>query len=220
MPPSPRHGFDGNVLLPLVPGMGMTAEDFGTKGLVDAVTQCGWPVTVATVDPGPDAYLDGSVVRRLLDGIAEAQFAAGASRVWLAGISLGCQAILRCVHQHPSRSEGLILLSPYLARTGLVAEVTRMGGLRCWVTENLDRSDPERVLLRWLATANPADLPRILVGRACDDRFVATADRLAEILPADDVISVPGGHDWASRRAQWDMILQRNTFGLSAAATS
>jgi len=98
--------------------------------------------------------------------------------------------------------------------------VTRTGGLRRWVAETADRGDPERVLLRWLATARPAELPRILVGRARDDRFVATADRLAEILPADDVISVPGGHDWASWRVQWDMILRRDPFGLSAAARS
>jgi hypothetical protein len=220
MPPSRRHGHDGDALLLLVPGMGMTAEDFYTKGMVDAVTQCGRQVSVATVDPGPDAYLDGSVESRLLDGIAEAQLAAGASRLWLAGISLGCQAILRCVRLRPNLSAGLILLTPYIASTGLIAEVTRTGGLRRWVTENADRTDTERLLLQWLATASLADLPRILVGRALDDRFVATADRLAEILPADHVISVPGGHDWASWRSLWDMILRQDPFGLPAAATS
>ncbi len=217
MPPARRHGHDGDILLLLVPGMGMTAGDFDTKGMVGAVTQYGWPVSVATVDPGPDAYLDGSVESRLLDGIAEAQLAAGANRVWLAGISLGCQAILRCVRLRPNLSEGLILLTPYVASTGLIAEVTRTGGLRRWATENTDRSDAERVLLRWLAIA---ELPQILVGRALGDRFVATADRLAEILPADHVVNVPGGHDWASWRALWDLILQRNPFGLPAAATS
>src|SRR4051812_6364586 len=101
MTPLRRHGHDGDVVLLLVPGMGMTPGDFYTKGMVGAVTQNGWPVSVATVDPGPDAYLDGSVESHLLDGIAKAQSAAGTSRLWLAGISLGCQAILRCVRLRP-----------------------------------------------------------------------------------------------------------------------
>jgi pimeloyl-ACP methyl ester carboxylesterase len=220
MMPSRRDGRAGEILLVLVPGMGMTARDFDSKGMVSAVAQFGWPVRVATVDPGPDSYLDGTVESRLLEAIAETQVAARGGRLWLAGISLGCQAILRCVRVRPDLAEGLILLTPYIASTGVIAEVTRAGGLCCWAHANLRRNDTERGLLRWLATTKPADRPRILVGRALGDRFVATATLLEEILPAEQVISVPGGHDWESWLLLWDVILQRNPFGLPAAITS
>jgi pimeloyl-ACP methyl ester carboxylesterase len=196
----------------MVPGMGMAARDFDTQGLTAAVDQRRGPIAVATVDPGLDAYLDGSIETRLLDGIAEAQDAAGANRIWLAGVSLGCQAILRCIRVRPGLAEGVILLTPYLASTGLMAEVSRTGGLRRWSASNAGRHEPERALLIWLATTPPTELPRILVGHALDDRFATTATMLADLLPAAQVISVPGGHDWASWRALWRLILEQNPF--------
>lgn len=207
----------GETLLVMVPGMGMAAADFDAEGLTGFARERNWPVSIAVVDPGPDAYLDGSLEIRLLDGIAVARRDAGATRVWLAGISLGCQAILRCVRVRPDLATGLILLTPYLASTGLVAEVARAGGIRKWSLANLGRKEPERALLAWLATTPPGTLPPILVGRALGDRFAATAAMLADLLPDDQFTSVPGGHDWTSWRALWRLILDRNPFEPKAA---
>jgi pimeloyl-ACP methyl ester carboxylesterase len=201
----------------MVPGVGIQAADFAAEGLTAAVEQRGWPVAIATVDPGLDSYLDGSVETRLLDGIAAAQQACGARRTWLAGISLGCQAILRGVRLRPGLAEGVILLTPYLAATGLIAEVGRMGGLGRWATSNTGRPEPERTLLRWLATTPPAALPSILLGRALGDRFAATATLLADLLQPQRITSVSGAHDWASWRALWRLILDRNPFALPPA---
>lgn len=206
-----------DILLIIVPGMGMDARDMETQGLIGAVGKRDLPVSIATVDPGPDSYLDNSVEIRLLEGIAEARHAAGSNRIWLAGISLGCQAILRCVRLRPDLAEGLILLTPYLASTGLIGEITRAGGMRPWLTSNANRNDPERALLTWLGTMPLGDLPRILVGRALSDRFAATANLLADLLPADQVTNVPGKHDWASWRALWNLILDQNPFERTAA---
>src|ERR1700722_8052453 len=95
------RGGGADILLVMVPGMGMTAADFDTEGVNDLVSQTGWPISVAAVDPGADAYLDGTLESRLLAGIAAARRGAGTARIWLAGISLGCQAILRCVRLQP-----------------------------------------------------------------------------------------------------------------------
>lgn len=190
-------------LLVMVPGAGIAAGDFAAEGLLPATTPL---FSAVAVDPGMDSYLDGSVERRLLVGIDEARHAAGASRVWLAGISLGCQGILRCVRQRPDLADGMILLTPYLASTGVIAEIAQAGGLRRWTPAT---PDPERALLAWLSSIA---LPRILLGRACADRFAATATLLAELLPSADVVSVPGGHDWASWRALWRLVLDRRPF--------
>ena len=90
----------------MVPGMGMQGGGFphhrdDRRGRAARLAGIG-----RDVDPGPDAYLDGSVEDRLLDGIAEAQSRDWRIRVWLAGISLGCQAILRCVRARPDLAEG------------------------------------------------------------------------------------------------------------------
>ena len=214
----PTRQTDGNaILLVVVPGMGMRAEDFRARGLIAGIERRGWPVAIATVDPVPESYLDGSLEARLLDSITEAQCAAGASRVWLAGISLGCQAILRCVRVRPGMIEGLLLLTPYLASTGLIAEVKRLGGLQSWAAENCGRTEPDRAFLRWLAMTAPAELPRMLVGHALNDRFATTAEMLAALLPAGRVVCVAGGHDWTSWSLLWRLMLDQDPFARDAA---
>lgn len=215
--PTGRPGDNPDSLLLMVPGMGMQEADFHAQGMVAAVERRGWPMAVAVVDPGADAYLDGSVETRLLDGIAKARRAAGVQRVWLAGISLGCQGILRCVRAQPDLAEGLLLITPYLANTGVIAEVSRAGGLRSWAAVNNGRNESERALLRWLATTRLSGLPRIKVGRALGDRFAATAALLAELIPAGQVVSVPGEHDWTSWSALWHLMLEQDPFGYRVA---
>lgn len=205
------------VLLVLAPGTGMTAADFFTHGAVDEVTRRGWPVTVAPVDPGLDAYLDGSVETFMLAAIENARQESGAARVWLAGISLGCQAILRCVRARPGMVDGAMLITPYLASTGLIAEIGRTGGLRRWAGLHGDTDDPERSLLLWLAGAI---LPRMVVGEAEDDRFAATARMLLELVGEPAAVRVPGKHDWASWSALWRLALDRDPFGCDAAASA
>jgi pimeloyl-ACP methyl ester carboxylesterase len=218
-PPSRQNDGHG-VLLVMVPGMGMCAADFHAQGLIAAIQRRGWPVTIATVDPEPDAYLDGSVEARLLREIAQAQRAAGTSRIWLAGISLGCQAILRCVRAQPGVAEGLLLLTPYLASTGLIAEVGRSGGLRTWAAANRRRTEPDRAFLSWLATTPPANLPRMLIGRALDDRFATTSEILAALLPAGRVVQVAGAHDWTSWGLIWRLMLDQDPFAQVEVPTS
>jgi pimeloyl-ACP methyl ester carboxylesterase len=204
-------GDDHDVLLVMVPGMGIGAADFHTQGLIGAVERRHPGIAIATVDPGVDAYLDGSVEVRMMDGIAEAR-RGGPKRLWLAGISLGCQAILRCVRAQPDLAEGLILLTPYLASTGLIAEISRSGGLREWWAANVPGSEPDRALLNWLATMPLTAMPQMFVGRADSDRFATTATMLAKLLPADHVTSVAGEHDWLSWRTLWGMILEQDPF--------
>lgn len=227
MPPGTKNDEDSrvvvadrNILLVMVPGMSMQATDFYAKGLVAAVEQRDWPVVIVTLDPGMDAYLDGSVEARLFDGIAKARRVTGASRVWLAGISLGCQAILRCVRARPEIAEGLMLLTPYLVSTGLIAEIGRAGGLQSWVGSNGGRDEPDRALLRWLATQPLSGLPRMLVGRALGDRFATTATILADLVPQERLLSVPGEHDWTSWRELWSLMLDRDPFEQRTAVLS
>ncbi len=215
--------FDGcgrqSILVVMVPGMNMQADDFRANGLIAEIERRRWPPAVTTIDPGSDAYLDGSVETRLLDEIEAARDAAGASRIWLAGISLGCQGILRCVRRQPALAAGLLLLTPYLASTGLIAEVVRTGGLRRWAASQPAPAKPEQSLLAWLGATPPSSLPPMLVGHAERDRFASTALLLAEVVPPERMLSVPGPHDWTSWVPLWRQMLDRNPFNRPMAAT-
>jgi pimeloyl-ACP methyl ester carboxylesterase len=216
----PAPAGDPDILLVMVPGMGMTASDLGAEGLISAAEERYDSIRIMAVAPGFDGYLDGSVDTNLLATIAEARRVFRPKRVWLAGISLGCQALLRCVKTQPDLAQGLILITPYLASTGLIAEIAGADGLRHWATANRGRMEPERALLTWLALTPLSTLPRIFVGRAADDRFAMTATLIADIVPADHVVTAPGEHDWASWRALWLLILDRQPFGSSGALAS
>jgi pimeloyl-ACP methyl ester carboxylesterase len=215
-----RMSSDQAVLLAMVPGMGMCTGDLQARGFITAVEQRHWPVTITTLEPNADAYLDGLAEVRLLRDVEQAQRASGASRIWMAGISLGCRAILGCIRLRPDLAEGLMLLTPYLASTGLVAEVLRAGGLQSWADVNQGRDEPDRSFLAWLAATPPARLPQVLVGHALDDRFATTAAMLAGMVPEDRMISVPGGHDWASWTSLWHLMLERDPFGLTASVAA
>jgi hypothetical protein len=137
----------------------------------------------------------------------------------LAGISLGCQGILRCVRRQPALAAGLLLLTPYLANTGLIAEVVRSGGLRRWAASHQTPTQPEQSLLAWLGTAPGPSLPPMVVGHAERDRFATTALLLADVVPPGQMLSVPGPHDWTSWVPLWRQMLDRNPFNQKMAVT-
>lgn len=205
------------ILLILVPGMGIAASDFHDRGFIAATAQCRWPVKTVTIDVGPEAYLDNVVEARMLDSIDAARLDTGAARVWLAGISLGCQGILRAIRARPGVADGVMLLTPYLASTGLIAEVERAGGLRRWASERPPGDQPEKLLLAWLAKTTA--LPPMLVGHALEDRFAATSRLFGEILPAGRMISIEGAHDWDSWTTLWRLMLDLDPFARPMATT-
>lgn len=205
------HADDASpILLVIVPGVGIAASDFQDRDFAGELARRRWPVKSVIIDPGPEAYLDDVVEARMWEAIDAARLEAGAERVWLAGISLGCQGILRCVRARPGVAEGALLLTPYLASTGLVAEVARAGGLRRWAADQPAECKPEQALLVWLART--AALPRMLVGHALQDRFATTSRLLGDILPDGRMISIEGAHDWESWTTLWRLMLDRNPF--------
>jgi pimeloyl-ACP methyl ester carboxylesterase len=213
MPHRTEQYPDLDILLVMVTGMGMTASDFGTRGLISAAEENHRSIKITAFDPGFDGYLDGSAETDLLTTIDDARRIFRPGRVWLAGISLGCQALLRCAKRQPDLAQGLILITPYLASTGLIAEITRADGLRNWSKANTGRTEPERALMAWLAQTPMSLLPRIFLGRAAADRFAMTATLMADLLPPNHVVTVPGAHDWESWGALWQLILDRQPFG-------
>jgi hypothetical protein len=207
----PHVDAEPAIVLALVPGMGITASDFRDRGLIADLDRRGWNIRTTVIDPGPEAYLDGSVEARMLQAIG------GTKRLWLAGISLGCQGILRCIQAQPGIAQGALLLTPYLASTGLIAEVTRAGGLRPWASAHRAKQTAEQRLLSWLATTT---LPPILAGYARQDRFADTARLLSGILPPSETIGIDGAHDWASWTTLWNLMLDRDPFQLQQTASA
>jgi pimeloyl-ACP methyl ester carboxylesterase len=136
------------------------------------------------------------------------------------GISLGGMGALIYARAHPAEIDGVVLLAPFLATRGVMAELTRAGGWSGWQPGELKPGDYERELLAWLKAYQPATtgLPQLHLGYGTHDRFAAASELLAERLLPADVVAIAGGHDWTTWINLWQRLLDRGLFGGGSAA--
>lgn len=147
--PDSRAGAD-RLLLVMLPGAGIAAEDFALHGLVAAAQTGGPIVDVIAAKPDQVLYLDGTVAQALEQSVLVPAYAAGYQRIWLLGISLGGMGALSCTVARPNEIEGLILLAPFIGTHGTMAELARAGGFAGWRPEASAATPPEREILTWL----------------------------------------------------------------------
>lgn len=194
------------VLLVLLPGFDMQAEDFLRHGFVATAQRHAPEVDVLLAEPDLDLYLEGAIAAHLAALLRSK--GADYRRIWLAGISLGCFGALLAVERY-ARIEGVVLLAPFLGTTGLIAEIGRAGGLGVWDPGVIVEDDHERRLLARLKAyaARPETWPALYLGYGRSDRFAATSRLLAAVLPPSRVTEIEGAHDWPSWGRLWERIL-------------
>ncbi len=73
----------------MLPGAGIEAQDFAAQGLVAAAQAGGQIVDVIAAKPDQALYLEGAVAPVLESAVIAPARAAGYTRLWLLGISLG-----------------------------------------------------------------------------------------------------------------------------------
>ncbi len=198
----------GRVALVMLPGAGDRARDLVEQGFVRCLRERRLPVDALLVDVPFDDYLENSVAARLEQEVIAPARARGAV-VWLMGISLGCLGAMSYARERPGTIEGAMLLAPFLGTRGLIAEVTRAGGLRDWQPGAVAPEDRERRLLAWLRDYRAGDpaWPRIYLGYGTEDRYISASTLLAAQLPGRQVIAMPGGHDWGTWLKLWGRLL-------------
>jgi pimeloyl-ACP methyl ester carboxylesterase len=188
-------------LLVMLPGADMHADEFQANGFLDGAG----PIDRIAVETGMECYLDEVSVALLHDQVIVPAHARGPVRIWLVGISLGGMGALLYAQAHPDQIAGVILLAPFIGSRGLIAEVERAGGLRHWRAADFTTS--ERRLLTWLGTGE--GLPDMYLAYGTDDRFAAAHRLLADLLPAERVVTAPGGHDWPAWHHLWHGLMLR-----------
>ncbi|WP_298224736.1 hypothetical protein [Acidocella sp.] len=210
--PDPR-GDTAEMLLVMLPGVGIEAEDFAAQGLVVAAQAGQRTVEVVAVKPDQALYLDGAVAPVLEQAVLAPSRARGHIRIWLLGISLGGMGALSCAAAQLEGIEGVILLAPFIGTHGTVAELKQAGGFARWQAEKSAATPPERHILSWLRDRlGGAPGPQLWLGHATKDRFAAGHLLLAEALPPNQTVAVEGGHDWDAWRTAFQMLMARGPF--------
>jgi predicted alpha/beta hydrolase family esterase len=203
-------GTSAPLLVALLSGSFTQAEDFIREGFVAALRERGIGAEVAMAEVRMAYFADGSVVERIGEAVVAPARQRGASRVWLAGISLGALASLAYAARHEDELEGLLLMSPYPGTRILQREMQAAGGLAKWMAQDEAQADVEREAWQWLARRDAARLP-VYCYFASGDRFVEGQRRMAEALPANAVHEMAGGHEWTDWRRMWTEFLQSGT---------
>jgi pimeloyl-ACP methyl ester carboxylesterase len=199
-------------LLVLLPGRGDRAATFAGEGIVDLARRSVPGLDVVAVDATTGYYIHRNLTQRLMADIFDPARARGYRSTWISGISMGGLGALLFAQFHPGAVTDVIAIAPFLGDEEVIDEIERAGGVLRWSPPaNIDADDYQRALWRWLkGCAEERDVcPRIFLGFGSEDRFVRAERLLAAALPPDQVVVVPGGHDWAPWRKLYAALLPR-----------
>lgn len=197
----------------LLPGTWDRPRDFVRHGFGDLALAHKAPVDLVAVDAHVGYYRKRSIVERLhADHVAPLR--ARGERVWLVGVSLGGIGSLLYAAEHEEEIEGLILVAPFLGDEDVLAEIRTAGGPLAWRPTAIAGDDWQRrvwaFLQRWHGQSGPKPAIHVLYGR--EDDFAGGIRMLAELLPAENLREMPGGHDWKTWKSLWDDVLARGVF--------
>lgn len=199
-----------DTLLVLLPGSYSLPEEFEREGFLDAVRAHGLAADLLLVDAHVGYYHQRSIVDRLQADVIAPARARGYRNIWLAGISIGGLGAMLYAEARPGEVDGLVLLAPYLGTQLVAKDIANAGGLAAWrappapVAQDLDAG-----LWRWLQqqTGPATAIPPLWLGYGVDDRFATNAEQLRRALPATQVFTAPGGHDWPVWTDLWQRML-------------
>src|SRR5258706_13853468 len=194
------------VVLALLSGTYSEPEDFVREGFPEAVRAHGIEADIVMAAVRAAWFADGSIVGRIREAIVLPARERGASRIWLAGISLGGLAALSYAARHEEDIEGILLISPYPATRDVLREMDEAGGLGRWRPVIPPEGDLEREAWLWLAPGRES-APPVHCYFASSDRFAPGQRRIAQTLPPERVRELPRGHDWKAWGALWTEVL-------------
>ncbi|UCD33329.1 MAG: alpha/beta hydrolase [Desulfobacterales bacterium] len=194
------------VLLPTISGEGSHYE---TQGFIETVRERGFEAHLKVLDVKPSLYLNSKIIDLLKTKVITPAKADGFEKIYLVGISLGGHGALQYATKHPEDVDGLFVLAPFLAGPVPADAIEKAGGLDKFVdcpSIAWDYACNMWYLLKSY-TSQPDYRRRIALGYGTEDKFARQNRLLAEMLEPDLVFTVSGGHDWATWKKLWIMVL-------------
>jgi len=210
-----KHQGEGkNYLLVFLHGRGGSARDFGENGFIQEIRKKGLLVDMVSVEAHMGYYGDRSIVIRLKEDVIDPAKAEGYEHIWLVGVSMGGFGALLYTMAYPEDVDGMLLLSPYLGDPPVIKEISESGGVLKWNPKEIDKTDWQRELWRWLQTytSKPQNISKLYLAYGLDDMFYPANSLLAEVLPGKYVLTVKGSHNWSTWMALWSEFIKKADF--------
>lgn len=199
----------GESLFILLPGIQDRHVDFEAAGFVTSAREQMVAADLLAVDAHIGYYARQTILERLHEDVVKpARAAHGYKRIWLVGTSLGGLGAALYANRYEEYVDGILLLAPFLGEAAMIREIEKAGGPMRWRPRT---NDFRAELWRWLAQyfEEPNRKPNLFLGFGDRDRFSYAHGFLAEALSRDQVLTVPGSHDWPTWRRLWREFLER-----------
>lgn len=214
-----RCGGRAPTLVVMLPGAYSRPPEFVEAGFPQTLREAGVAADICIADSHVGYYSDRSILRHLREEIVLPARAQGYEKIWLVGISLGGFGALGYAVRHGAEIDGVLAIAPYLGPRRLTQEIAAAGGPRAWRAAGLDASaaggadELDRELWRAFTEAEggagAGPRPPVYLGYGLSDRFADAHQRFAELMPAAQVATAAGGHDWPAWRALWSAWVAR-----------
>lgn len=190
-------------------GIGGSNATFEEEGLVDDVRRLNLPFDMAAPNAHLGYYTGRTLIVRLKEDVIDPARAEGKENIWLVGFSMGGLGSLLFEREQPGDIAGICLVAPFLGDEPIIEEVRAAGGVRSWSPGVYDADDDyQRMLWHWIKDNVSGDNPvPIYLGYGTEDEFATANALLAELLPEDRVVAIPGGHDYPTFKALWERFL-------------
>ncbi len=154
-------------------------------------------------------YRSRQLIARLREDIIQPARRQGYKTISLVGISMGGLGALLYSEEYPEDVDHIYLFAPFLGKTAVHEQIRADGGLPYWTLRAQDADDWNYTLWRWLKTLTlKQDRKKVFLGYGDNDRLRGH-NLLAENLPAQHVIKIPGRHDDITFRQLWQQMLSQ-----------
>ncbi|HKH46562.1 MAG TPA: alpha/beta hydrolase [Thermoanaerobaculia bacterium] len=213
----PGGAVESRCLVVFLPGRGDTPEHFVRNGFPEKLRKAGSRCSMIGVDSHLGYFVERTITQRLEEDVIAPARARGVQEIWLVGISLGGFGSLLYSKDHLGEIAGIVTLAPYLGERELTDEIAKAGGAASWTPQENPEQQDFLAFWDWLKgykrpdgqpDAGPdAGHPPLFLAIGSRDRFARPNSLVADLLPADHVFRVDGGHTWAAWRRGWDAFL-------------
>lgn len=201
--------YHGDTLLVLLRGIGGSHHSFEREGMIDAVRERKIQVDMVAPNAHFGYYAKKTLIGRLREDIIAPAQESGYRKIWLVGVSMGGLGAMLYLRERPGDIAGVYLISPFLGYEDIVDTISRAGGLARWQPAEYSAEEEWQTMLwDWIRTdIASAPSPPVYLGYGEQDRYGHGPDLLRTALPEDQVIVIPGGHDFATMKEVWCRLL-------------
>ncbi len=191
------------------PGRRGTVDDFERYGYVEVLHEQLPTADSISVDARMGYYRNRTIVERVKTDALDAVDYNKYRRVYLVGTSMGGMGALLTANEYPEQVSGILLIAPFIGYDEILDEITAAGGLNKWEPSTIGKRDWQREIWELIkqGVEGRSKLPPITLAYGRDDYLGQAHRLLAEALPPEQVIVMPGEHINADFIKLWSRLL-------------